>query len=141
MYNYSSPQQQTNRQNFSSFLFKMLSISFNPYTLDGIKERVGSDVITLKLKNNKRELIEVSNLSEDIVIVTPLKPDENFTKKANYFTRNDNLLFHEIDVRFKKHMADAGNQTSSSNHKYVCLYAFWSAADNSRLRPQCHYLS
>ena len=122
MYNYSSPQQQTNRQNFSSFLFKMLSISFNPYTLDGIKERVGSDVITLKLKNKKRELIEVSNLSEDIVIVTPLKPDENFTKKANYLKQ--------------KHMADAGNQTSRSNHKYVCLYAFWSAADNSRLRPQ-----
>ena len=81
MYNYSSPQQQTNRQNFSSFLFKMLSISFNPYTLDGIKERVGSDVITLKLKNNKRELIEVSNLSEDIVIVTPLNLMKTLRKR------------------------------------------------------------
>ncbi|CAH3159289.1 unnamed protein product, partial [Pocillopora meandrina] len=60
-----------------------------------------SDVVTLKLKNNKRELIKVSNLSEDIVIVTPLKPDENFTKIKNYFTRDDNLLFHVIEVRFE----------------------------------------
>ena len=79
----------------------MLSISFNPYTWDGTKERVASDVVTLKLKNNKRELIKVSNLSEDIVIVTPLKPDENFTKIKNYFTRDDNLLFHVIEVRFE----------------------------------------
>ena len=40
-----------------------------------------------------------------------------------------------------KHPADAGNQTSRSNRTSVCLYAFWSATDNSRLRPQCHYLS
>lgn len=74
----------------------MLSFSFNPYTWDSSKERVDSDVVTLQLKNNKGELIKVSNLSEDIVIITPLKPGKNFTEKAKYFTRNDNLLFHEI---------------------------------------------
>ena len=58
----------------------MLSISFNPYTWDGTKERVGSDVLTLQLKNNKSELIKVSNLSEDIVIFIPLKPDKDLTK-------------------------------------------------------------
>ena len=78
----------------------MLSFSFNPYTWDSSKERVDSDVVTLQLKNNKGELIKVSNLSEDIVIITPLKPGKNFTEKAKYFTRNDNLLFHEIEVRF-----------------------------------------
>ena len=78
----------------------MLSFSFNPYTWDSSKERVDFDVVTLQLKNNKGELIKVSNLSEDIVIITPLKPGKNFTEKAKYFTRNDNLLFHEIEVRF-----------------------------------------
>ena len=78
----------------------MLSFSFNPYTWDSSKERVDSDVVTLQLKNNKGELIKVSNLSEDIVIITPLKPGKNFMEKAKYFTKNDNLLFHEIVVRF-----------------------------------------
>ena len=79
----------------------MLSISFNPYTWDGTKERVGSDVLTLQLKSDKRELIKVSNLSEDVVIVIPLKPEKKLAKKENYFTRNDNLLFYEIEVRFE----------------------------------------
>ena len=48
----------------------MLSFSFNPYTWDGTKERVGSDVVTLQLKNNDSKLIKVSNLTEDIVICT-----------------------------------------------------------------------
>ena len=80
----------------------MLSFSFNPYTWDGTKERVGSDVVTLQLKNNDSELIKVSNLTEDIVIVTPLKLQKiSASEKSWYFTKNDDLRFHEINVKYE----------------------------------------
>ena len=80
----------------------MLSFSFNPYTWDGTKERVGSDVVTLQLKKNDSELIKVSNLTEDIVIVTPLKLQKiSASEKSWYFTKNDDLRFHEINVKYE----------------------------------------
>ena len=80
----------------------MLSFSFNPYTWDSTKERVGSDVVTLQLKNNDSKLIKVSNLTEDIVIVTPLKLQKiSASEKSWYFTKNDDLRFHEINVKYE----------------------------------------
>ena len=80
----------------------MLSFSFNPYTWDATKERVSSDVVTLLLKNNNSELIKVSNLTEDIVIVTPLKLQKiSASEKSWYFTKNDDLRFHEINVKYE----------------------------------------
>ena len=80
----------------------MLSFSFNPYTWDGTKERVGSDVVSLHLKNNDSEPIKVSNLTEDIVIVTPLKLQKiSASEKSWYFTKNDDLRFHEINVKYE----------------------------------------
>ena len=80
----------------------MLSFSFNPYTWDATKERVGSDVVTLLLKNNDSELIKVSNLTEGIVIVTPLKLQKiSASEKSWYFTKNDDLRFHEINVKYE----------------------------------------
>ncbi|XP_027058239.1 sperm receptor for egg jelly-like, partial [Pocillopora damicornis] len=83
--------------NKTSFVdVQMFSFSFNPYTWDGTKERVGSDVVTLHLKNNDSELIKVSDLTEDIVIITPLKLQQiSATEKSWYFTKNDDLRFHE----------------------------------------------
>ena len=80
----------------------MLSFSFNPYTWDSTKERVGSDVVTLQLKDNDSKLIKVSNLTEDIVIVTPLKLQKiSASEKSWYFTKNDDLRFHEINVKYE----------------------------------------
>lgn len=79
----------------------MLLFSFNPYTWDSTKERVGSDVVTLKLKNNYSEPIKVSNLPRNIDIVTPLKLQKNSLEKSRYFTKNDEVRFHEINVKYE----------------------------------------
>lgn len=82
-------------------IFQMLSIPFNPFTWDNTRVRIDSDVLTLDLKDSARKLIEVANLSTDIVIVTPLKPQQISLEIPQYFTQNDNLRFHQIDVEYE----------------------------------------
>ena len=79
----------------------MLSIPFNPYTWDSTKQRVNSDVLALDLKDDKRKLIKVSNLSNDVIIVIPLKPQMVSLESPQYFTQNDNLRFYLIDVEYE----------------------------------------
>ena len=79
----------------------MLSIPFNPFTWDDTRKRVASDVLALDLKDDARKLIKVSDLSKDIVIVTPLKPDQISLQSPQYFTQNDILRFHQIDVEYE----------------------------------------
>ena len=78
-----------------------LSIPFNPYTWDSTKQRVNSDVLALDLKDDKRKLIKVTNLSNDVIIVIPLKLQTVSLKSQRYFTQNDNLRFHLIDVEYE----------------------------------------
>ncbi|XP_022803339.1 polycystic kidney disease protein 1-like 2 [Stylophora pistillata] len=80
---------------------QMLSLPFNPYTWDGTNERVGSDVLSLHLKNDKGELMKISDISEDITIVTPLKFQEIPTEWSKYFTKKGDLSFHEIKVKYE----------------------------------------
>ena len=75
-------------------------MSFNPYTWDSTKERVDSEVLFLDLKDNKSELLEVSSLPNDVVIVIPSKP-RTMPKELWYFTTDDNLRFHEITVNYE----------------------------------------
>lgn len=79
----------------------MLSFCFKPYTWDVTKERVDSDLLSLKLKGEKNEQIKISNLSEDIIIVTPLTLLQNFTEKPWYFTRSDDLRIHVNNVKYE----------------------------------------
>ena len=79
----------------------MLSIPFNPYTWDSTKQRVNSDVLALDLKDDTSKLIKVSNLSNNVIVVTPLKPQTVSLESPQYFTQNDNLRFHVIDVKYK----------------------------------------
>ena len=102
----------------------MLSIPFNPYTWDGTRKRVNSDVLALDLKDETRNVIKVSNLSSDIIIVTSLQPQVIALEKPQYFTKNENLRFHEI-----KHSGKAGNHSSRVHCKSVCLLAVWSEAN------------
>ena len=83
------------------FFLQMLSIPFNPYTWDSTKKRVNSEVLALDLKDHKSKLIKVSNLSTNVVIVTPLKHQTVSFENGQYFTQNDNLRFHEIEVEFE----------------------------------------
>lgn len=82
-------------------LFQMLSIPFNPYTWDITRERVDSDILALDLKDDERKLIKVSGLPNDVLIVTPLKPQQISLQIPQYFTQNDNLGFHLIDVKYE----------------------------------------
>ena len=79
----------------------MLSIPFNPYTWDGTKQRVNSDVLALDLKDETRKVIKVANLSDGVKLVTPLKPQEAIPENSQYFTNNDHLRFYEIDVEYE----------------------------------------
>lgn len=79
----------------------MLSIPFNPFTWDKTRERVDSDVLDLDLKDDTRKLIKVSNLSKDIMIVTPLNPQQISLQIPQYFTQNNDLRFHQIDVQYE----------------------------------------
>ena len=79
----------------------MLSIPFNPYTWDSTKQRVNSDVLALDLKDDTRKLIKLSNLSNNVIVVTPLKPQTVSFESPQYFTQNDNLRFHKIDVEYE----------------------------------------
>ena len=79
----------------------MLSIPFNPYTWDSTKQRVKSDVLALDLKDDTRKLIKVSNLSDNVIIVTPLQNQTVSFENSRYFTQNDNLRSHVIDVEYE----------------------------------------
>ena len=80
---------------------QMLSIPFNPYTWDVTRERVDSDILALDLKDDERERIKVSGFPNDVLIVTPLKPKQIPLQIPQYFTQNDNLRFHQIDVKYE----------------------------------------
>jgi len=79
----------------------MLSIPFNPYTWDSAKQRVKSNFLALDLKDDTRKLIKVSNLSSNDIVVAPLKPQMVSLESPQYFTQNDNLRFHVIDVEYE----------------------------------------
>ena len=79
----------------------MLSIPFNPYTWHSTKNRVNSDVLALDLKDETRKVIRLANLSDSFKVVTPLKPQEAIAENSHYFTNNDHLRFHEIDVEYE----------------------------------------
>ena len=83
-----------------SFL-QMLSIPFNPYTWDSTKQRVNSDVLALDLKDDTRKQIKLSNLSNNVIVATPLKPPKVSLESPQYFTQNGNLRFHVIDVEYE----------------------------------------
>ena len=82
-------------------IFQILSVPFNPYTWDVTRERVDSDILALDLKDDERKPIKVSGLINDVVIVTPLKPQQISFQIRQYFTQNDNLRFHLIDVKYE----------------------------------------
>ena len=79
----------------------MLSIPLNPYNWDSTKQRVNSYVLALDLKDDTRKLIKVSNLSDNVIIVTPLQNKMVSFENGQYFTLNNNLRFHVIDVEYE----------------------------------------
>ena len=49
----------------------------------------------------KCKLIKVSNLSNYVIIVTPLQNQTVSFENGQYYPQNDNLLFHVIDVEYE----------------------------------------
>ena len=89
--------------NYSSvfLMFQMLSISFNPFTWDKTRKRVASNVLSLDLKDDKQNVVEISQLSSDVIIEIPLKAQRNPVKMLHFFTRNNLTRFHEITVDYE----------------------------------------
>ena len=79
----------------------MLSIAFNPYTWDSTRERVNSYVISLDLKDDRQKVMEISELSSDIVIEMTPKSQNYPPQMPPFFTRNNSPRFHEIKVDYE----------------------------------------
>lgn len=79
----------------------MLSIPFNPFTWDRTRERVNSNVLALDLKDDKRKVIDVSQLSSDVFIEIPLKAQKNPLQMSHFFTKKNSSRFHEINVDYE----------------------------------------
>ena len=82
-------------------MFQMLSIPFNPFTWDRTKERVASNVLSLDLKDDKQNVVEISQLLIDVIIEIELKTQRIPEKTFHFFTRNNLTRFHEISVDYE----------------------------------------
>ena len=82
-------------------MFQMLSIPFNPFTWDRTRERVASNVLSLDLKDDKQNAVETSQLSSDVIIEIPLKPQRSPEKMTHFFTKNNLTRLHEIIVDYE----------------------------------------
>lgn len=76
-------------------------MSFNPFTWNQTSERVHSDVLTLQLKDDKRNTINISQLSSDICVKIPLKDTSSPEENTHLFTKDHSSRFHAIDVDYK----------------------------------------
>ena len=83
------------------FMFQMLSIAFNSFTWDRTRERVNSYVLSLDLKDDRQTVMEISELSSDVIIEMTLKPQSYPLQKLPFFTNNNSPRFHEIKVDYE----------------------------------------
>ena len=79
----------------------MLSTTFNPYTWDFTRDRVHSDVLSLQIKDDKGNIINMSNLTSDISLELPLHPD-NHTWVLENFANPTSLGYHAIHVPYEE---------------------------------------
>ena len=74
-------------------LLQMWSMQFNPFTWDNTSGDVHSAVLTLELKDDKRNSIEVSKLSSDVLIKIPLNSAVSVQTNQSFFTKQPHLTF------------------------------------------------
>ena len=82
-------------------MFQMLSMAFNPFTWDSTRERVNSYVISLDLKDDQQKIMEISELSSDVVIEMTLKSQNYPLQMPSYFTKHNSPRFHEVKVDYE----------------------------------------
>ena len=82
-------------------MLQMLSTAFNPFTWDRTRQRVNSYVLSLELKDDQRKVMEISELSSDVVIEMTPKPQKYSLKISPFFTNNNSPRFHEIKVDYE----------------------------------------
>lgn len=83
------------------FMLQMLNVPFNPFIWDRTRERVSSNVLALDLKDDKRLIIEMSELPSDVIIEVPLKAQANVLEVPHLFIKSKNPRFHEINVDYE----------------------------------------
>ena len=82
-------------------MFQMLSMAFNPFTWDSTRERVNSYVISLDLKDDQQKIMEISELSSDVVIEMTSKSQNYPLQMPSYFTKHNSPRFHEVKVDYE----------------------------------------
>ena len=82
-------------------MLQMLSIAFNPFTWDRTRERVNSYVLSLDLKDDQHKVMDISELSSDVVIEMTPKPQNYPLQMSPFFTKNTSPRFHEIKVDYE----------------------------------------
>ena len=77
----------------------MLSIPFNPFTWHYSRKRVHSDVLSLDIKDNKGNIIDMSQLISDISIELPLHPGDH-VRDLKHFAKPTSLQYHVTHVDY-----------------------------------------
>lgn len=60
-----------------------------------------SNVLSLDLKDDKKDVLKISQLSSDVIIEMPLRPQTDPLKTPHLFTKNNSPRFHEITVDYE----------------------------------------
>ena len=79
----------------------MLSIPFNPFTWDRTRERINSNVLSLDLKDDRQKVMDISELSSDVVIEMTPKRQNYPLQMSPFFTNNNSARFHEMKVDYE----------------------------------------
>ncbi|XP_078381457.1 sperm receptor for egg jelly-like [Oculina patagonica] len=80
---------------------QMLSIPFNPFAWDKTRERVDSNVLSLDLKDDEQQVVEIEQLSSDVIIEIPLNDQSQPVKMSHFFTKNNSFSFHVVKVDYE----------------------------------------
>ena len=79
----------------------MRSTAFNPYTWDYSRTRVDSDVLSLDIKDDKGNVVNVSHLTSNINIQLPLHPKNHTPDVFEHFAKPAKLHYHVTRVDYE----------------------------------------
>ena len=100
-------------------------MQFNPFTWDDTQRRVDSAVLTLDLKDDKGNRINVTNLSSNVLITVPLASQKKPLQNPAFFTKDDKLQFHVINIEHENTLMqlDITTYSSSENIHFYLRFA------------------
>lgn len=93
----------------------MWSTPFNPFTWDQTSERVTSHVAGLEVRDEKGDIIDMTNLSREITVILPLdkKATHIISRGSTYY--HEMIINHNIKVRYAQSFVNVSFLPQSSD--------------------------